>query len=548
MSSVSRRGLLTAAGAAAAGVSLGPVTAPPAAADPAPTADLTALRVLPGDGRYDSLRRGFNQRWSSNPRYVQLIADEADAVAAVQHALSQGLRPTVRSGGHCYEDFVDNTGGAILDVSPMRNVYRTRDKRGRTAYCVESGASNWDVYSTLFRKYGVTLPAGSCNSVGAGGHICGGGYGLLSRRHGLTVDHLVQVDVVTVRNGRAELTAAHRDDRPGSDTAELFWAHTGGGGGNFGLVVRYYFAETLPKTPEHVWISTLAWPWAGLEQDRDGFERLLRNYGEFFAAHSAPEEPLYQGLFSMLQLSHRSNGSIVLLTQWDQDDPGPLDSFLAALQAGVKTRTALQSRRVGEYFLPSTETRRQLPWFQAASVLSASGDLQRGKYKSAYHRSPLTDGQIAGIWNALTRTAPGADLTQTLVQVDSYGCRINAVGPAETAVPQRDSILKLQYQTYWTDPAEDAAHLDFLREFYAGVYADTGGLPEVSSATRDLTTDGAYVNYPDTDLGVATDPSPRYPQLYYKDNYPRLQAAKALWDPQNRFHHAQSIVAPPGSR
>lgn len=114
---------------------------------------------------------------------------------------------------------------------------------------MEGGATNWDVYTTLFRKYGVTLPAGSCYSVGAGGHIVGGGYGLLSRRHGLTVDHLVQVDVVTVKDGAVKITKAHRDDKPTSDTGHLFWAHTGAGGGNFGVILRYHFARQLPAPP-----------------------------------------------------------------------------------------------------------------------------------------------------------------------------------------------------------------------------------------------------------------------------------------------------------
>lgn len=503
-----------------------------------------ANQVLPSDPRYETLSQGFNQRWTSSPRYIQLITDDASGVAAVRDAVARGLRPTVRGGGHCYEDFVENTGGAILDVSCMNRVYQASDKYGVGAFCVESGATNWDVYTTLFRGYGRTIPAGSCYSVGAGGHVCGGGYGLLSRRHGLTVDHLVQVDVVTAGAGGVRVTRAHRNDPQGSDTAQLFWAHTGGGGGNFGVILRYYFAADIPAPPQRVWLSSVAWPWAQLKDAPGDFAALVRNYGTFLAAHSGPREPLYQGLFSLFKLTHYTNGNVVLVTQWDGEDVGPLLEFVAAIEQGVGTRSAVQAYTAGGHFLPYPDRHRQMPWLQATMSLNGSGPNQRGKYKSAYHRKAFSDRQIERMFAWLTRDVPGADMTQTLVQVDSYGCRINAVAPNATAVPQRDSIMKLQYQTYWTDPALDGAHLGYMRDFYADVYAPTNGVPEISDATHDRDTDGAYVNYPDVDLGTVADPDARYPRLYYKEGYARLQLAKRIWDPGNRFHHKQSIRLP----
>ena len=549
----SRRGLLSAAGTVAVGASLGTLVAPSAAADDDAASSMAAaaagpeapeyLRVLPGDGRYETLSQGFNQRFTSEPRYIQLIESDEGAVRAVCEALGRGLRPTVRGGGHCYEDFVENTGGAILDMSTMKRVFRTTDKYGRNAYCVEAGATIWDLYTELFRKYGVTAPGGSCYSVGVGGHICGGGYGVLNRRNGLIVDHLVQVDVVTVRGGRVEVTAAHRADRADSDTGHLFWAHTGGGGGNFGVVLRYYFTEALPTPPARVWLSSIAWPWAAILDKPEDFSRLLKNFGEFFAAHSSPDEEVYQDLFSLLKLTHKTNGNLVLSSHWMRDDTAPLDAYLAAIQDGLSIQPVdVTDPGAGVDFQPTPEKRRQMPWLQETMNVNGSGANQRGKYKSAYHRKPFTDQHIAAIWTWLTKDAPGVDLTQTLVQADAYGCRGNAVAPRDTAVPQRDSIMKLQYQTYWTMPAQDEAHLEFIKGFYQDVYQTTGGVPEVSDATHDLDTDGAYVNYPDIDLGVATEPAPLYPRLYYKENYARLQLAKRIWDPRNLFHHSQSIV------
>ncbi len=96
---------------------------------------------------------------------------------------------------------------------------------------------------------------------------------------------------------------------------------------------------------------------------------------------------------------------------------------------------------------------------------------------------------------------------------------------------QRSSIMKLQYQTYWTSPQEDDVNLRWINGFYAGVYSATGGVPVSNGVT-----DGCYINYPDVDLPAS------WPTLYYKANYPALQEVKAQWDPHNVFNHAQSIA------
>ncbi|MCF2436876.1 FAD-binding protein [Streptomyces thinghirensis] len=80
------------------------------------------------------------------------------------------------------------------------------------AYCVEAGATNWQAATQLYRTSGRALPGGSCYSVGSGGHISGGGYGLLSRQFGLTVDYLYAVEVVTVADGKTpKVTVARKD-------------------------------------------------------------------------------------------------------------------------------------------------------------------------------------------------------------------------------------------------------------------------------------------------------------------------------------------------
>ena len=348
--------------------------------------------------------------------------------------------------------------------------------------------------------------------MGLGGHVVGGGYGLLSREFGLTVDHLAAVEVVVVDADRSvRLVTARRGD---PHTGDLFWAHTGGGGGTFGVVTAYEFRD-LPVPPVEVQLATTTWQWDAL--DETAFTTLLRNYGGWLAANSAPDSP-GRRLFGLLKLSHVSAGTVSLTTQATGADPALLDGFLGALDAGMPAAA-----------LPTT-TRRTLPWIQATQTLNGSGPNQRGKYKSAYLRRPFPDRQIAAIRAALTD--PTCTNPQALVQVDIYGGRVNAVAPGDTAVSQRRSIMKPQYQTYWTDPAEDELHLDWIRRFYASVYADTGGEP-----ARDDVTDGCYVNHPDVDLRD-------WPTLYSGPDYRRLQEVQARWDPTDQFRHVRSVRLP----
>ena len=157
-----------------------------AAAGGTPGSDLLVLG--PHSSQFIDLTQGFNRRWSApNCSAIFLPLTEAGAQEALTRAIAVGPgRFRVRGGGHCYEDFVFNDGTlAVIDVS-LLNEIGVDAQSG--VYYAQSGATNWDLYRWLYWRHGLTLPAGSCYSVGLGGHICGGGYGFLSRQFGLTVD------------------------------------------------------------------------------------------------------------------------------------------------------------------------------------------------------------------------------------------------------------------------------------------------------------------------------------------------------------------------
>ncbi|WP_058043435.1 FAD-binding oxidoreductase [Streptomyces roseifaciens] len=536
MAEMTRRGVLagTAAfGGAVAGLSAPGLAAPAAAAthsSPPPRPD--AVTVEPGDLRYQSLtHRGCNARFVGTPDYVRVVSSTEQVVDAVQQAVRQGKRIAVRSGGHCFESFVDDRSvRALIDVSPMTAVSYDPQRR---AFAVEPGASLGEMYRRLFLGWGVTVPAGATAEVGVGGHILGGGYGALSRRHGLGVDHLEAVEVVVVnKEGEARSVVASRD--PGDPHHDLWWAHTGCGGGNFGIVTRYWFrspdakgsdpSRFLPRAPESALTFSASWSWKDL--DRSSFTRLVRNHGSWHERNSAPGSA-YAGLFSVLMLNNRKSGTVDLVGHLDSTGSGArrlIDDYVAAVGRGVGAQP--------------TRIHLERPWLQAAATVEESQP-SFFKAKAAYLRKRFTDRQTDTIHDHLAGKK-AADLTGSLWLV-SYGGKVNAVAPEATAVAQRDSILKAVYLTGW-EPEDDAGpRLSWVRDFYRAVYADSGGVPVPGAVS-----DGSFINYPDTDLADSAWNASGTPwqSLYYKQHYPRLQRIKARWDPRNEFRHALSIRLP----
>ncbi|MGJ6965916.1 FAD-binding oxidoreductase [Streptosporangium sp. G11] len=536
---VSRRGLLAGAGAAAV-TALGTGAAATwdtgAAAAASEATGFGPVTVRPGDLRYDSLLRGNNFRFAGRPDEIRVVGSTDQVVRAVSEVVRSGRRVAVRSGGHCFENFTaDPAVRVLLDLAPMDAVGYDA---GRRAFAVQPGATLGDVYRTLFKGWGVTIPGGSCPEVGAGGHFAGGGYGALSRRYGSVVDHLYGVEVVVVdRDGTARAVVATRE--PDDPHRDLWWAHTGGGGGNFGVVTRYWLrspgatgtdpSRLLPAAPRRMSQCVIFWSWEHMTER--ALTGLLRNFGTWHERNSAPGSP-YAGLYGILQPSHRAGGTVMLAVQIDADIPdadGMVTDFVSAVTAGVD-------------LTPVLDIRRTMPWLHRMTWPGSGepGDVitRRYKIKAGYLRRSFTEAQLAAVYRNLTNSTGGPNSAMLLV---GYGGQVRAVAPGATAIAQRDVVMKAIYQTTWGEEADDAANLAWVRDLYRDVYADTGGVPVPGEVN-----DGSYINYPDADLadpawntsGVSAH------RLYYKDNYPRLQRVKARWDPRDVFRHALAVEPP----
>ncbi len=555
----SRRAFL--AGAAATVGAAGLAILPAVSAEAAPVVRRPAAgrRVIASD------RQGFNRRWyAPNLKAAFVPIDVGDVADHVQAALrAYGRHVRVTSGRHCYENFVYSEDTlAIIDMSLLSSAGFDRD---RDAYFIDAGCELWTAYRSLLNGFAKTIPGGSCYSVGAGGHISGGGYGLLSRLHGLTVDHLSAVDIVTWDASTSRATMRNVS-ASSSNTAErdLFWALCGGGGGNFGVIARYWFKD-LPDAPGQATVWTLAWDWSDLTP---------RSFADLVAEYADMCTTLPEAQFAALKLTHVAAGQVGMFLQVASRPGRTAEENARVAEAQVEAvrsrfqRVARSSLLAGPLhgqpaFLavpPKTASPVHYTYLEALQELNGVGANQFGKYKSAYMRKPFPDDQVAAIYDWLHTTPEGvasSDMAPSLLQVDSYGGAINRRRPSATPIPQRSSIMKLQYQSYWNNSSpvgrgdsapyrvQSDAHLRWMRDFYTDVYAAYGGTPDPQRDPSG-TVDGCYYNYPDSDLGThAGGDVEQALRLYFGDNLRRnprnLVTVKRRWDPQDFFHGPQSI-------
>ena len=186
-----------------------------------------------GEPGYDALRSGFNKRIDRYPAAIALCTTADDVAGAVGYALEHRLPIAIKSGGHSFEGYSCNDDGMVINLSRMNTIKWLDDHTIE----VGPGCLLHQLYETVLPA-GKILPAGSCGTVGIGGLALGGGYGLFSRRFGLTCDSLSGLTMV---DAAGRILSVRDPDR-------LMWACKGGGNGSFGVVTSMVF--TLSGAPE----------------------------------------------------------------------------------------------------------------------------------------------------------------------------------------------------------------------------------------------------------------------------------------------------------
>ncbi len=486
-----------------------PITPTPTKQTAPTDADWSALAnslkgtlVRPDSPQYAKARQLFDPRYDNVlPAAIAYCAAPIDVQACLTFVHKFNLPFAPRSGGHNYNGYSTST-GMVLDVTRMHTV--TVDTNANTA-TIGAGTRLIDVYNGL-AQYGLTLPAGSCPTVGIAGLTLGGGMGVLGRKFGLTCDNLLSAQVVTADGRVLTCDAQHEPD--------LFWALRGGGGGNFGVMTSFTF-QVHPVTT--LTLFTLAWSWSDAAVVVDGWQ------------HWAPQAPDEIWSNCLLLAQKDKNASpIVHVNGVYVGTEGPLDTLLQQLisKIGVTptNRYVASPGILATMLYEAGCSNKSVPQCHLPSQ-DPKGQLARdtSSVKSHYYVNTLSRQGINTLIDAINKRQASSVLGDGGISMDAYGGVINRVASDATAFVHRNALFSSQFSASWN--ANDAASV---------VAANRTWLNETWQAMRPYATGTSYQNYVDSDLSD-------WQHAYYGANLARLQRVKAMYDPGNLFHFAQSI-------
>ena len=489
--------------------------------------------ITPGDPDYKYWNgRSANVRLKGNPSQIIPVNSIETLAMALQETVNKNHRLAIRGGGHCLENFVsDDAVEVIIDISGIKGIQYDPEFN---AIEIMAGVTLGEMHEKLYNQWGILLPVGEHPAIGIGGHIQGGAFGFLCRQHGLGADYLYAIEILWINeNGKVEKTVATLEKA--DSNRELWWAHTGGGAGNFGVVTRYWFrtpgietrepSTLLPRAPAVVETAEIDWNWNDVNEE--SFQQLVSNYCNWCKEHTAYGTGA-DSLFATLHLWSKVMGKIQLKAVLidDQQADEVLQDLLQALGNEMDVTYNLE--------------RKKLTWLEFA--LHPFPDIftdQKGsfKVKDAFLLEPFSTAQMRVMYHYLTS---GTNSPGGFFGLATYGGKVNTIAPDATASFQRSAILTTACVSGWLEPAEEDKYLDWVRNCYRDIYIHSGGVP-----VPDKNIGGCIIAHPDNDLA---DPHWNRSGLpwhtfYYQDNYARLQQVKAKWDPLNIFQHALSVQA-----
>jgi len=438
--------------------------------------------ILSGDGAYESARKIWNGMIDKRPALIARCAGTPDIVRTVNFARDTGAMLAVRGGGHNIAGNAICDDGVVLDLSGMKAVSVDAGARRAT---VEGGATLAD-FDAATQAHGLSTPMGINSTTGVAGLTLGGGFGWLSRKHGMTVDNLESAEVVTAAG---EVVRASAKQHP-----DLFWALRGGSG-NFGVVSRFEF-RLHPLGPE-VLTGLVVYPIAEAKA-------VLRKYDDFVA--QAPDDLT---VWSVLRLApplpflrpEFHGKGIVVLAIFYAGDPKQGESLIAPL----RTLGTVLGEHIG--------VQPYAAWQQTFDPLLTPG--ARNYWKS-HNFSTLKDGLFDAVLASIA-TLPGPECE---IFFGGIGGATTRPAADSTAYAHRDARYVMNVHGRWQDPADDARCVGWARDFF--------------KASAPFASGGVYVNFLTADEGDRVANA-------YGPNYERLARVKRQYDPGNLFRVNQNI-------
>ena len=438
--------------------------------------------IGPDDEAYEAARKVYNGMIDKCPRLIERCADVADVIGAVNFARENDLLLAIRGGGHNGGGLGVCDDGLVIDLSAMQGI--RVDPKARTVR-VEGGCT-WGKVDHATHAFGLVTPSGIISTTGVGGLTLGGGIGHLTRKYGLAIDNLLEVDMV-LADGR--FVTANADENE-----DLFWA-VRGGGGNFGVVTSFLF-EVHPLST--VYAGPMLWHVEQAEEVmrwyRDFIEQAAEDINGFFAFLVVPPGPPFP---------EHLHGKTMCGIVWCYT--GSMDEAEAAF------RPIRQ-----ELGPPALDLVGPLPYPMLQSMFDALYPPGHQWYWRADFVNELSDEAIR-LHLRYGSEIPTMQSTMHLYPVNGAAHR---VGPHDTAFSYRDATWAEVIVGVDPDPANNERITSWTKEYWEALHPYSGG--------------GAYVNF-------MMDEGQERVRATYRDNYERLAQIKNKYDPNNLFRVNQNI-------
>jgi FAD/FMN-containing dehydrogenase len=440
--------------------------------------------VRAGDPDYDVARAVWNGAIDRHPYLIARCMGRCDVVAAVRFAREHDLEIAIRGGGHNVAGTAVCDDGIVIDLSAMRGVHVDPARR---SVWVQGGAL-WGDVDRETQAHALATTGGIVSHTGVAGLTLGGGIGWLMRKHGLCVDNLLAVDIVTAEG---ELLRASQDEHP-----DLFWALRGGGG-NFGVVTSFEFR--LHPVGSTVLAGPIAW-------DAADARDVLAFYRDF--VRGAPDE-----LGTVIRF-----GAAPPLPVIPEDLHWRPVVIVGTCYAGSMEDGEQVLRPLRAFRRPLLDLVGPKPYASHQSALDSTVLHGWNYYWKSTHLGELRDDLI----DVLARHVFSCSSPRSYVALFHLKGAVSRVAGEGTAFGNRQASHAITIDAAWRQGEEygdrDTA---WTKAFFAAL---------------EPFREGVYVNF----LGGDESPA-RVREAYGNVVYRRLVAVKSTYDPDNVFHHNQNI-------
>jgi FAD/FMN-containing dehydrogenase len=438
--------------------------------------------IGPEDAGYEQARAVYNGMIDKRPALIARCAGPDDVARVVDFVRDRGLDLAVRGGGHNGAGLGTCDDGVVADLSLLRDVQV--DPQARTVRV--GGGSTWADVDRATNEHGLAVPSGIISTTGVGGLTLGGGLGHLTRKYGLTIDNLVEAEMV-LANG--ERVTASADEHP-----DLYWAIRGGGG-NFGVVTSFLFrlhpVDVVVGGPTFWPVEQAA---EVLSVYREFLPQAPRELNGFVAFHTVPPAPPFPE-----QIHMRKVCGVVWCFLGSEEEAAKamaplLDAVPEPLMHGPHSmpHPALQSAFDGLY--PPGDQ-----WYWRADFVKEVPD------------------EAVELHARFGKDTPTLKSTMHLYPVDGAA---HDLAPSDTAGSYRDANWATVYAGVDPDPGNADAIRQWSIDYFEALHPHSAG--------------GAYVN-------MMMDEGQERVRASYRDNYDRLARVKAIYDPHNLFHINQNV-------